>query len=338
MIYTKLFILAALVAVTVALVEIPLKNENNSQFTAKISIGNPPQPFSVIIDTGSSNLWITDVACSKLIDCQGHSYYNHDNSSTFQFMNQPLDMTYGSGKTSCELGLDDIIFGDIEINAVEFGYCSKVGISDFVNSGFDGILGMAYPSLSQDGSPTIFSLLLQESLIEDASFSIYLNAKTGYSGSKLILGGIDTSLNATEFTYTPLVSESFWEIELDQVTFDGYDFLGEPINAIVDSGTTLLTVPSRIYEAILEVLGAEDFDCGFVSQIPDLSFTIGGQIYSLPSSVFVLNEGNGYCSLGIQPVDTSSEGFGIVLGDIFLKGFYTHFDYGRGRIGFAVAA
>ena len=184
----RLLILGTLAIATIAITVIPLSHNNNLTYTANISIGNPPQFFEVQIDTGSANLWVVDTKCSSSSNCQYHNYFNSSASTTFSPLKESLDITYGSGITTCKLGEDDVTIDGINIFSVEFGYCSYVSFPDFSGSGFDGVLGMAYPILAQDNTSTIFQLLLNDGDLHRGVFSLYLGDQLGSNESYLILG------------------------------------------------------------------------------------------------------------------------------------------------------
>ncbi|RRT60005.1 hypothetical protein B296_00022703 [Ensete ventricosum] len=63
---------------------VSLKNYLNAQYFGEIGIGSPAQKFTVIFDTGSSNLWVPSSKCYFSVACFLHSRYKSTRSSTYQ--------------------------------------------------------------------------------------------------------------------------------------------------------------------------------------------------------------------------------------------------------------
>jgi len=54
----------------------------DAQYFIDVSIGTPPQTFTMVPDTGSSNLWVYSKSCWAL-PCWTHSLYDKSKSSTY---------------------------------------------------------------------------------------------------------------------------------------------------------------------------------------------------------------------------------------------------------------
>ncbi|KAG2135827.1 aspartic peptidase domain-containing protein, partial [Suillus clintonianus] len=63
--------------------DVPLTNFMNAQYHTEILVGTPPQSFKVILDTGSSNLWVPSSKCTS-IACFLYAKYESSASSTYK--------------------------------------------------------------------------------------------------------------------------------------------------------------------------------------------------------------------------------------------------------------
>ena len=79
--------------------DVVINDYNNAQYYGTVSLGTPGQPFSVIFDTGSADLWVASSACGWL-SCGLHKRYTSKASSTFVANGSAFSIRYGSGPVS----------------------------------------------------------------------------------------------------------------------------------------------------------------------------------------------------------------------------------------------
>ncbi|XP_054032422.1 pepsin B [Dryobates pubescens] len=325
----------------------PITNHLDSSYFGEISIGTPPQNFLVLFDTGSSNLWVPSTYCQTPA-CFNHAKFNPSSSSTFSSSGQSYTLSYGSGSLTVLLGYDTLRIQSIAVAAQEFGLSQNEPTQPFYFAEFDGILGMAYPSLAVGGMPTALQGMLQQNQLTQPIFSFYFSRQPTYSyGGELVLGGIDQRLFRGGITWAPVTQELYWQVALDSFAIGqtATGWCSQGCQAIVDTGTYLLTVPQQYLDGFLQFTGAQQtsygyaVDCSQVQNMPSITFVINGALLPLSPSAYVLNK-NGYCTLGIEPTYLPSQnGQPLwILGDVFLKEYYTVFDMANSRIGFAVSA
>ncbi|CAG9315234.1 unnamed protein product [Blepharisma stoltei] len=78
---------------------VPISNYLDAQYYGPISIGTPPQPFTVTFDTGSQILWVPSKTCTSLA-CYTHHMYNSKASSTYKKNGDTVITGYASGFVS----------------------------------------------------------------------------------------------------------------------------------------------------------------------------------------------------------------------------------------------
>ena len=303
--------------------------------------GTPPQKFEVIFDTGSADLWVASSQCDS--SCGRHAKYNSAKSSTYQANGTAFDITYGSGPVSGFESVDNLGAGNILLKDMMFAEVTDatgLGLAYKIGK-FDGILGMAFPILSVNKVPTMFESMIQQGLVDKAEFSFYLGKESGQKG-ELLLGGTNPQYYTGDFQYVPLKAQTYWEITMDSLKVGDTTF-GEGNNAIVDSGTSLLTGPSDSVKAIAQAIGAKPLVAGEyvvscdATNLPNFDFTLNGQVYTLTSADYLIPDGE-MCLLGMMGLDVPRPSGPLwILGDLFMRKYYTVFDVENARVGFATA-
>ncbi|NWT03354.1 PEPC protein, partial [Mionectes macconnelli] len=145
-----------------------------SSYFGEINIGTPPQKFLVLFDTGSSNLWVPSIDCRSPA-CFNHAKFKPKESDTFAPNGQSYTVTYGSGSVTVVLGYDTLRIQNITVTDQEFGLSMEEPTQPFYFADFDGIMGMAYPSLAVGGMPTAVQNMLQQDQLAEPIFSFYFS-------------------------------------------------------------------------------------------------------------------------------------------------------------------
>ncbi|KAF8201906.1 aspartic peptidase A1 [Mycena galopus ATCC 62051] len=287
---------------------VPLSNFMNAQYFAEIELGSPPQSFKVtrLHPSCSSNLLVPSTSWTS-IACFLHAKYD------FQANGASFSIQYGSGSMEGFVSSDVLAIGDIKIPKQDFAEATKEPGLAFAFGKFDGILGLAYDTISVNGIVPPFYSMIDQGLIDEPIFSFRLGSSEE-DGGEVIFGGIDDSAYTGELQYVPVRRKAYWEVELEAVTFGDHVLELENTGAAIDTGTSLIALPTDIAEMLNAQIGATKsfdgqwtVDCAQVPSLPDLSFTFGGNKYPLKGSDYI-QEVQGICTSRLTGMDINLPG------------------------------
>lgn len=118
----------------------------------------------------------------------------------------------------------------------------------------DGICGMAFSALAKGNAATFFENLVASGAVEKDEFSFYLGRLASGTGSdsELVLGGRDSTKYTGSFVTLPVVSETYWQVDLDNVKVRGLVAgLHTKGQAAIDTGTSMIIAPQAAAKEIM---------------------------------------------------------------------------------------
>lgn len=264
-------------------------------------------------------------------------------SETYVSMDEQVSFTYNNSTVIGVLSYDTVEIAGF--SAVNQSFMLAYS-SDFNGLEADGLVGLAFSSVTESG-PTVIETLKSQGLIEAAVFSVYLSdddSSAEGNESALVVGGYDLAMyghNATErdIRYLDVLPQSvLWEVALDSVKFGDHLLSYGASSAVFDTGASMLLGPGALVASLFAFMNERyscKFDkntdmliCGCNYGYPDLVFELEGEAFYIPPSSY-FRKVLGHCVLLINSVEATT----WTLGSVFLRNYYSIYDFDQQRVG-----
>lgn len=315
-----------------------LINEGPS-YAADIVVGSNQQKQTVVIDTGSSDLWVVDTNAECQITrpgqtsgfCKQDGTFDPSSSNSAEDLNQDFSIEYGDHTTSQGTFYEDTIgFGGISIKNQQFADVTTTS----VNQGILGI-GLAANEADYNLYDNVPVTLKKQGIINKNAYSLYLNSEDATTG-KIIFGGVDNAKYTGSLTALPVTSFAELRVHLGSVNFGGTS-VSTNADVVLDSGTTITYFSQSIADQFANLVDATWDNTYGVYFLPScdvsgnavFNFDQGVKITVPISELIIQDSGSSVCYFGISRND------GNILGDNFLRRAYIVYDLDDSTISLA---
>ena len=272
-----------------------MSNFANAQYTVVAKLGAPEQQqLSVVPDTGSFNLLVASTLCTDR-GCQAHRRFDaaHSRSFVASSRDATVTLTYGQGSIVAEAGSDTVRLGALVHENTTLLLMRRQSLAHFEVSSYDGVMGLGKNDASPEGNKALLTSLGIN------SFGVCLGQAEDSSG-RLDLGQRIPELEQ-QYTSLPSIGQVHWGLALSSIRAGGRALPGvcadsQGCAAIIDSGTSLMTLPTAALDVLFEAIGVDYLDalqeqeeCGGAAfdALDDVTFTLGGKTLSLPPSLYM---------------------------------------------------
>ncbi|KAL8243764.1 hypothetical protein R6Q59_010022 [Mikania micrantha] len=340
------------------------------EYLVNVTIGTPQQQFSLVLDTGSSDIWVYAPESAQSCSTCTSAYFDPSKSSTLSTLPNlgTFSIRYGtpnSGVTGYYAS-DTIGVGGASVSQT-FGIATAAHSGD-PKGGIFGVGPAGGQSRTASGRtpyPGFVDTLFAQKLISSRTYSIFLNDKTPYDEATgtITFGGYDSSKWAGNLVKFPLVEPApngQITLDIDEPSLSYNTGRGDveiaavspSYTVLLDTGTALSRIPVAQFAAIAQGIGAQPISgatvysvpCSLAQQSGGVAFKFSGSSGSVTVSVpwkeLVLSNSYddlpyGTCLFGMLPYSAATADGLYILGETFLRSAYVLFDYDNAVVGIA---
>merc|ERR1712093_57369 len=327
--------------------ETELQNSDLVEYFGQVAVGSPPQYFKVVFDTGSGILWVPSHLCTGEA-CKDHTRLVETTDETLKVDRGFVNIKYGTGRMRGRRATDVVQVAGVNVKAQDFLLSTDEDGLVFRNGRFDGVMGLGREALAgilsrgEQGRGIPFYInAVNENVLAEPKFSIYVSKRMGRPGA-VVLGGVNPKLFNGPIFYHKGHSPAYWVVALGTMKVGNEVVETRGARGIVDSGTSLLVGPPHIIERILPHVRA-DADCTNLHELKTLEInmrTVDNRevTYKLAPEDYVMKR-LGRCKTGIaiMKIQLKMAHPIVILGDTFLRKYYSVFNHRTGEVGFAEA-
>jgi saccharopepsin len=316
-------------------------------YYGQIEVGNPPQKFTVVFDTGSGNLMVPSTWCNGNA-CTMHKRFSRQQSESARDIDadgstvkkgaprDQITVTFGTGEISGVFLEDQLCIGNLCAQG-DFVAATDETDDPFSSFNFDGVLGLALPEMSQGASFNLMDRLVQSGKLKKPIFSVFLS-DSDQEQSEITFGDVQKKHMAGDMFWMPVSRPSgYWQVQIKDILMNGEaQNICADCQVAVDTGTSQLAGPTEVIDELSKKLGLQS-DCSNYDKMPVLGFMVGEHVLNLQPTDYIDKSSDG-CEVSLMPLDVPPpNGPLFIFGAPFLRKFYTVYDPLNKRVGFAAA-
>jgi len=339
--------------------EVQLKNADLVEYYGEVYVGK--QPFKAVYDTGSGIFWVPGEKCVETA-CKEHHQLKLDESIALE--KGRVSIRYGTGHMSGQRVTADVRTAGVLVEKQDFLMSTEEHGQVFAAGLFDGVFGMGRRELAgilskagdtEGRADPFYMNAIKQNRLKAPEFSFYVSAHNDKPGA-VVFGGTNKKLYKEPITWHKGKSNAYWMMDVQEIsltdnhaqtllTIDTTDKENEGVaslRGIADTGTSLLVGPASFIQPILEHVNVNN-DCSNMKDLKTINIKMGdvtgkSKTYSLEPKDYVMQR-EGTCKTGIAIMALQLPGTHpiMILGDTFLRRYYSVYNNDRNEIGFALA-